>query len=151
MLKRSTSFINGCSRRQCATTSQAAPKRRLRCIFREGRYFWKADDHREHRGSLGKPKTRPLCVPLCPLWLGLGLFESQADYFGGVFRQAKLGDLVSLEPTGFGGISGRLWLACDPAAEKIDQHIVVLDAAGVIAQHSIEDAKQIAGFDGQSG
>jgi hypothetical protein len=54
------------------------------------------------------------------------------------------------EPPDFGGVAGGGEIARNPAAEKINQNVVILHALPGIAQDAIEDAEEFAGFDGES-
>ena len=68
----------------------------------------------------------------------------------GVFGEFQRRQFFSGEPAYFGGIARGQQVPSNPAAQKINQHVVVLHAVFGIAQHAVVDPEQFSGLDDQS-
>ena len=68
-----------------------------------------------------------------------------------ILRQLQPRQFFPREPSDFGGVAGGGKISRNPAAEKINQNVVILHALLGIAQDAIVDAEEFAGFDGESG
>jgi hypothetical protein len=77
--------------------------------------------------------------------------EAFADYIERVFREVQWGEFFLGEPTDFGGVAGGGEISRNPAAEKINQNVVILHALFRVAQDAVIDAQELAGFDGETG
>ena len=75
-----------------------------------------------HRPSFSKPLRITSCVSSARL--------SARQFF-------------SREPADFGGVAGGCEFSSNPAAEKINQHVVILHALFGIAQDAVVDAEQV--------
>src|ERR1700751_5875408 len=67
-----------------------------------------------------------------------------------VFSEVQRRQLCPREPADFGGVGGGLQLASSRAAEKINQHVVILHALFGIAEDTVVDAQQFSGVDDQA-
>src|ERR1700733_1036521 len=77
--------------------------------------------------------------------------ESFLNHIECIFRQLKRCQLFLSEPSDFGRIAGGGEISRNPAAEKINQNVMILHALLGIAQNAVVDAEEFAGFDGESG
>ena len=73
--------------------------------------------------------------------------ESLLDHILRVCGEIQRGQFFSAEPADFGGIAGGQEFSANAAAEKIDQHIVILHALVRIAEDAVVDSEQVAGLD----
>jgi hypothetical protein len=76
--------------------------------------------------------------------------EGAADDGFGIRGEVEGGEFLRGEPARVEGVPGGVEFAGSGTTEKVDQYVVVLDAAGRVVQDAIEHAKQFAGFDIQS-
>jgi len=76
--------------------------------------------------------------------------EALADYVERVFGEIQSRQFFAGEPAGFGSIAGGGDFSRNPAAEKINQYVVILHALFGIAQDAVVDSEQFTGLDGES-
>ena len=77
--------------------------------------------------------------------------ETFLNHVQRIFRQLQPRQFFPREPPHLGGVAGCGKISRNPAAQKINQNIVILHALFGIAQNAVVDAEQFAGFDDESG
>src|SRR6266851_9615294 len=76
--------------------------------------------------------------------------ESLSDHIQRILRQLQPRQFLAREPLDFSRVTGGGEISRNPAAEKINQNVVILHAPLWAAQDAVVDAEEFAGFDGKS-
>jgi hypothetical protein len=76
--------------------------------------------------------------------------EAFPDHVKRVFGQFQRRQFFACEPPYFSSVAGCDWISRNPAAEKINQNVVILHALFGIAQDPVVDSEEFAGVDGES-
>lgn len=74
-----------------------------------------------------------------------------ADYIERILSKPQSGQFLAVKPADFGSVAGGGEISRNPAAQKINQNVVILHAQLGIAQDAVVDAEKFARLDGKPG